>query len=49
MLAEWDIKGNTLVNMYELKNCGKLKHAVMNQERIVTYDSQQQVIKVFDT
>lgn len=48
MLAEWEASSATLLNIYELKQCGKLKHAHITQEHIVTYDIQQQALKVFD-
>jgi hypothetical protein len=48
VLAEWDTRDQTLIDVYELQSLGKIKQALITDEDIVLYDSQQQVFKVFD-
>ena len=32
-----------------MKSCGKIKHCDISSEKIVTYDTQQKLFKIFDT
>ncbi len=41
VLAEWDVRDQTLIDAYELQSLGKIKHAIITAEDIVIYDSQQ--------
>jgi hypothetical protein len=39
VLAEWDIRDQTLIDVFELQSLGKIKFALINTEEIVIYDS----------
>eukprot|EP00347_Sterkiella_histriomuscorum_P004204 403361349 len=49
ILAEWEPAVGQLINIYELKSCRKIKHAEINNDHIITYDSEKKVIQVFDS
>jgi len=40
VLAEWDVRDQTLIDAYELQSLGKIKQAIITAEEIVIYDSQ---------